>query len=248
MGEYAERTYRAITDDGDFASFELTVFETDLKVYLDKSLEMELDRIKPLTMAYAAALRRELEIYIAKNPQFLTTLEPWHDKDVKSLLIKDMIAASEQANVGPMAAVAGTLAFFCARYLQNYSHSVIVENGGDIYVHAQKETVVGVFAGESLLSMKLGLVVPADTPLSICTSSGTVGPSLSMGRADAVCIAAKNAALADALATALGNKINSEADFAAAMAKAKEHKEVVSALFICGNKSAIWGELEIRPI
>lgn len=130
MTEYIERTYRGVTNDERYASFELAVFETDLKVYVDKKLEKQLDRIKPLTQAYAEALRGELEAYIVRNPEFVTTLEPWQDDEVRSPVVRAMIDAGNAAGVGPMAAVAGVLAEAGARYLQNFSKSVIVENGG----------------------------------------------------------------------------------------------------------------------
>lgn len=248
MTDYIERTYRGITDDGAYASFELTVFETDLKIYVDKVLEKDLESLKTQAKAYVAILRRELEAYIDRYPEFAVTLVPWPNTKVKSSVVSTMITASAKADVGPMAAVAGTIAEFSARYLHNFSQSVIVENGGDIFVSTAKETVVGVFAGTSPLSMRLGLVVPPNTPLGICTSSGTVGPSFSMGRANAVCVAAKSAAFADALATALGNMVLSKADFDAVITKARSYAEVLSVLLIYGDKSAIWGDLEIRPL
>lgn len=248
MTDYIERTYRGITDGGAYASFELSVFETDLMVYVDKVLEKDLDELKTKATAYTTSLRRELEAYIAKYPEFALTLTPWSDPKAKSSVVRAMIKAGAQAGVGPMAAVAGTIAEYSARYLHTFSQAVIVENGGDIFVSAAKETVVGVFAGTSPLSMRLGLVVPPDSPMGICTSSGTVGPSFSMGRADAVCVAAKNAALADAFATALGNMVRGEADFEAAMTKARGYSEILSVLLIYGDKSAIWGGLEIRPL
>lgn len=248
MADYIERTYRGITDDGAYASFELAVFETDLMIYVDKALEKNLEELKTKTTAYTTSLRRELEAYIARYPEFALTLAPWHDAKAKSSVVRTMIKAGAQAGVGPMAAVAGTIAEFSARYLRNFSQAVIVENGGDIFVSSAQETVVGVFAGTSPLSMQLGLVVPPATPMGICTSSGTVGPSFSMGRADAVCVAAKNTALADAFATAFGNMVKSEADFEDVMNKARGYSEILSVLLICGEKSAIWGGLEIRPL
>lgn len=248
MTDYVDRSYRGTTGGGAYAGFELSVFETDLMIYVDKALKKDLRDLKTRTTAYTAALRRELEAYIAQYPEFATTLTPWPDPKAKSSVVRAMIMAGAKAGVGPMAAVAGAIAEFSARYLHKFSRAVIVENGGDIFVSAPQETVVGVFAGASPLSMRLGLVVPPDTPLGICTSSGTVGPSFSMGRADAVCVAAKDAALADALATALGNMVKSEADFETVMATARGYKEILHVLLIYGTKSAIWGGLEIRPL
>lgn len=248
MEAYRERKYRAVTNSVDYASFEVMVFETDLMVYVDKVLELELDRIRLLSEAYAKVLRKELTCYIKKNPAFQTTLGPWRDDAAKSLVLRSMIESSREADVGPMAAVAGALAQFGGRHLRNFSQSVIVENGGDLYISSTKETVVGIFAGASRLSMQLGLVVPAGLEVGVCTSSGTVGHSYSAGRADAVCVAARDAAFADALATSLGNMIQDENDFDAALARAKAYDDVLSVLLIYRDTSAVWGELEIMPL
>ena len=126
-------------------------------------------------------------------------------------LVKEMIRVSTLANVGPMAAVAGAMAEFVSKDLLKISKQVIVENGGDIYLATSRERTIGIYAGTSPLSMKLGITIsPEDSPLGVCTSSGTVGPSLSFGKADAVCILSKSAALADAAATAVGNVVRGE--------------------------------------
>ena len=85
---------------------------------------------------------------------------------------------------------------------------MIVENGGDIFLKIDQPATVALFAGKSPLSHRVGLRIdPAWSPLGVCTSSGTVGHSLSFGRADAACVVAPGAALADAAATALGNRV-----------------------------------------
>ena len=53
---------------------------------------------------------------------------------------------------------------------------------------------------------------PEDLPISICTSSATVGHSLSFGKADAVTNTSKDASIADAAATAVGNIVKSAGD------------------------------------
>ena len=107
-----------------------------------------------------------------------------------------------------MASVAGAMAEAFQETSLESSTEVIVENGGDIYLATSRERVIGIYAGTSPLSIKLGIAIsPEDSPLGICTSSGTVGPSLSFGKADAVCVLSKSAALADAAATAVGNVV-----------------------------------------
>jgi ApbE superfamily uncharacterized protein (UPF0280 family) len=125
-----------------------------------------------------------------------------------------MAEAASIAGVGPMAAVAGAVASFLGQVLGSCSREVIVENGGDIYLRSAHERVVAVFAGDSPFSYKIGLrVKPEDTPAGICTSSGTVGHSLSFGNADAVVIKGESAILADAVATQAGNLIKSKGQF-----------------------------------
>ncbi|GAG66958.1 unnamed protein product, partial [marine sediment metagenome] len=67
---------------------------------------------------------------------------------------------------------------------------------------------VSIFAGESPLSQRIVLRIRAqENYCGICTSSGTVGPSLSFGQADAVTVISDSVLLADAAATAVGNII-----------------------------------------
>ncbi|HPV50355.1 MAG TPA: UPF0280 family protein, partial [Smithellaceae bacterium] len=97
-----------------------------------------------------------------------------------------------------MACVAGAIADFVGSDLTGLFTDLIIENGGDIYLNSQKQLTVSIFAGESALSYKLHLIVkPEQCPIGICTSSASVGPSLSFGNADAVCVLAKTATLAD---------------------------------------------------
>ena len=88
-----------------------------------------------------------------------------------------------------MASVAGAVAEFVGYDLLIQTENLIIENGGDIFLKSKNKLRVSIYAGESALSYKVNLLVkPEETPLGICTSSATVGPSLSFGKADAVCV------------------------------------------------------------
>jgi ApbE superfamily uncharacterized protein (UPF0280 family) len=148
-----------------------------------------------------------------------------------------------------MAAVAGAMAESVSRDLLELSQEVIVENGGDIYLATSRERTIGIYAGSSPLSLKLGIVLqPEDTPLGICTSSGTVGHSLSFGRADAVCILSKSAALADAAATAVGNRVQEGKDIDRGLEKGKEIEGVLGTLIIVGEKVGVWGDIRLTKL
>lgn len=148
-----------------------------------------------------------------------------------------------------MAAVAGAIAERVGtKLLSAPVEEVIVENGGDIYIHAKDTRVVAVFAGDSPFSYRIGVRVMArETPLGICTSSGTVGHSLSFGQADAVVVKGFPVALADTVATRAGNLINDESDLMKAVDLAKTIPGITGILAIKGEKMAVWGKMEIVP-
>ena len=113
-----------------------------------------------------------------------------------------------------MAAVAGYFAQALGEYLIELMSpaDLIIENGGDIWLRSSQSRTIALHAGQSPFSGKIALDIPATKSLSICTSSGTVGHSLSFGRADAVTVLATDASLADAFATAIANRILDPSD------------------------------------
>jgi ApbE superfamily uncharacterized protein (UPF0280 family) len=123
---------------------------------------------------------------------------------------------------------------------------IIVENGGDIYLHVKKDITISVYAGQSELSEKSGIIIDHhETPIGICTSSGTVGHSLSFGKADAVMIACKNAILADAFATAYCNKVLTDDDVNTIIDDIKTNANILSAIIIKNNKFAVTGKFRV---
>jgi ApbE superfamily uncharacterized protein (UPF0280 family) len=198
---YEPRTYRTRMARTGLTGFRVAVKETDLWVLAVRDFSPE---VRELVIQE----RRQLEAYIAGHPGFLTTLVPWPEDPYAPPVVREMVQAAAACGVGPMAAVAGTLAARVGRPLTDMSPEVIVENGGDIFLAITHPATVALFAGKSPLSHRVGLAIdPALSPLGVCTSSATVGHSLSFGRADAACVLAPSPALADAAATALGNRV-----------------------------------------
>lgn len=157
--------------------------------------------------------RMELIGYIRSNREFLISFEPVEINGAP-FIIKKMARAGEIAEVGPMAAVAGTISELSMNYLINKGAKIaIIENGGDIALKTNKDVVMGLFAGTSSLSGQIGFKIKHEkTPMGICTSSGTVGHSISLGRADSVTVFADEASIADALATSIANEANGDLD------------------------------------
>jgi ApbE superfamily uncharacterized protein (UPF0280 family) len=236
---YEKRTYRNLVRTDDLVKFEVIVKETNLLVRAERDLSKE-------TRESVLKYRYHLETYIAMNPEFQESLIPLKDDPDVPEIVREMIRTSRLAHVGPMAAVAGAMAEWVSKDLLKLSREVIVENGGDIYLATSKERTIGIYAAESPFSLKIGIVVrPEETPLAICTSSGTVGHSLSFGKADAVCIVSKSAALADAAATAVGNIIQEKNDIELGLERGKEIEGVLGTLIIVGDKMGVWGNIKL---
>ena len=135
-----------------------------------------------------------------------------------------------------------------ANDLLKYTKELVVENGGDIYIAGTKERIAGIYAGNSCLG-KLGIKVsPEDLPVSICTSSATVGHSLSFGKADAVTVLSKDACIADAAATAVGNMVKSADDIEKALKKAQNISGVTGVIIIIGEQMGVWGKIQLVRI
>jgi ApbE superfamily uncharacterized protein (UPF0280 family) len=236
---YEKRTYRNLVKTDDLIKFEVVVKETDLLIRAERDFSNE---ARESVLKY----RHQLETYIATNPQFKGSLVPLTDDPYAPEIIQEMIRTSRLAGVGPMAAVAGAMAECVSKDLLKLSKELIVENGGDIYLVTSKERTIGIYAGDSPLSLKIGIVIsPEETPLGVCTSSGTVGPSLSFGKADAVCILAKSSALADAAATAVGNIVKEKKDIESGLERGREIAGVLGTLIIVEEKMGVWGNVKL---
>jgi len=191
--------------------------------------------------------RNALERYIIHNPIFMTTLEPIEaGADAPKVAIM-MAEAATSVGVGPMAAVAGTLAQLAVEGAVTAGvKNIVVENGGDIFVHGNRPYTVAIHAGESPLSDKLALEIDAARlPLAVCTSSATVGPSLSFGEADAVVVLAKSGALADAAATAICNETQGgpEDGIKAGLRRAKAIRGLSAVLIVYRKYVGSWGSM-----
>jgi len=237
--KYEERTYREWVKYDDLITVKIVENETDLLV------SGTTDLTEPARKS-VYKYRKHLKDYITGNREFLVTLEPMMVGQDAPEIVRDMARAGCLAGVGPMAAVAGAIDEFVAKDLIPLSDQLIIENGGDIFIKSSTERLVGVYAGKSPFTGKIALQIkPEQTPLGVCTSSGTVGHSLSLGKADAVIILSRWTALADAVATATGNIVKSEDDVQKAVNFARSIEGVEGAVVILGSKIGIWGNVNI---
>lgn len=235
---YEKRFYREQLNN-DLYTFSVCVGETDLSISCDYNLEKQ---------AYSAIIRARkiIKDYSSENKLFQSSLVPLIDEFVDESLIKQMLQAGQIAFVGPFASVAGVIAEYVGKSLSKYCKNVIVENGGDIYLQSTTKRTIGIYAGNSPLTGKVNIRIKKEAyPIGICTSSGTVGHSLSFGKADAVVVLSSDTALADAVATATCNEILTKEDVVLAIEKAYKIERIIGVLAIIGDKIGVIGEIEL---
>ena len=239
---YEERFYRGITRPDDLTCYEVKFKETDLFCCTRTDLKSYLeDRV--------FFYRHQLEEYIKSCPHFRDSLLPIEDDPFAPAIAKEMINASALLGVGPMACVAGAIAEFLGKDIALMTEEFIIENGGDIYLRTIRERTVLIHAKNSPFSEKIAIKLKGrDDPYGVCTSSGTVGPSLSLGQADAVCIVGHSALFADGLATCIGNIVRKKDDIPLAIEKVQGFGDVIGILIIVGDHLGIWGDLEIMRV
>jgi hypothetical protein len=200
--------------------------------------------------------RRDLERFVRWHPYFLVTFERYRTEDEVEgggarepdeipEIARRMIDAASKFGIGPMAAVAGTLAEFAVEAMRDAGAThAMVDNGGDIAVINDREVLVGIYAGESQFSNKIALRMPPSSSLrGICTSSGTVGHSISFGAADAATVISASASLSDAAATALCNAVTDEQSIKEAFRAISHVEGIEGALVIYRDTLATWGNV-----
>lgn len=198
---------------------------------------------------YIQSIRYDLKEYISRNSDFLLSLEPIKTEEDLPLICETMVKASNIADVGPMACVAGSISELSLNYLMNLdSKYSIVENGGDIALVNDEKVLCGIYSNNEILKNKIAFEIKArKKPLGICTSSGRIGHSISFGDAESVSVISKSAATADGIATKIANEVkgsDSEEMLQNALEFSENYKEFFEGvLIISGDHVATMGKL-----
>lgn len=242
---YVERDYRLRMAGKGLVPCRVQIAETDLQVMTTKA------DIDGLVHDLALQYRLQVERYIEEHPHFQGSLSPLALDELAPPLIQEMLVAGQKAGVGPMAAVAGSISEYVGQgLLMSGLQEVVVENGGDIFLKRDKDACAAIFAGESPLSYTVGVKIEKRLmPCGICTSSGTVGHSLSFGDADSVTVIARSTPLADAAATRLGNVVGrnrgGRQGLENALQEAARIEGLTGVVVICGELLGAVGMVEL---
>jgi ApbE superfamily uncharacterized protein (UPF0280 family) len=237
---YQERTYRSLIAVDDLVASRVCAGESDLFILANQD-------VTQLGCGFLLEVRNDLESYIKRDPTFMTSRVAHRPLHNAPWVVIRMAEVSFYYNIGPMAAVAGAVADCVGQQLMKSQTDVIIENGGDIFVHTRKPIVFTLYAGEnSPFSGKLKFKpTVGDSSFGVCTSSGTVGHSYSQGRADAVCVVSQTASQADAAATAMANKVKKKKDIGRVIQEASNNPNIFGIIVAIEDKLGLWGKVEI---
>jgi ApbE superfamily uncharacterized protein (UPF0280 family) len=189
--------------------------------------------------------RRILEGYIDRHPEFGRSFEPIELNDDAPPIAQRMARAARLVGVGPMATVAGAIAQCAAEAaLEAGAEEVIVDNGGDIYLYAVDPIIIGLDSGGAELADRLAFSLkPDDTPVAICSSSGRMGHSTSLGQCDLATVVSKDAALADAAATRAANLVKTVKDVDDALEQITAIEDVDGVMIVKDERVGLAGQL-----
>jgi len=220
------------------------------KVIGQSNLLIVSDRFEAIGAAISSVLyhRAMLENYAQQHPTFLLSLDPVPISETAPSIVRLAAYAAETAGVGPMAAIPGALAELAVEnMLLHRASASLVENGGEISAVSNIPFNVGVYAGTSPLSGRIGFHLTSDDfPIGIATSSATVSHAINFGEADAAVVIADTASMADAAAKAVCNAVRGrdlEASVQLGLEKAETIPCVRSALIIRGKYVGTVGKL-----
>jgi len=233
-----ERFYRSFIEGRDFFKFEVRIEETDLLIIAKRNLKEEIyNEVKKQ--------REILKEYIKKNPEFYYSFTPVVARS-EDEIVKLMSESSFLTKTGPMASVAGAIAEIIGKKFLNFSDEIIIENGGDIFAKVERDFIVGIYAGNSPFSMKIGIKLKKrDIPYGIATSSGTIGHSFSFGDADSVCVISPSATFSDGSATYFGNLIKGKINKEMIIKELNDFPFIEGIVIIREKEIFLWGNIEI---
>ena len=246
---FEPKSYHHYFREGRFMGFSIVInrnsfwIGTDPFSFKPEMKELAEERIKTVI--------GELENYMADEPFFKKSLKPCEVTEAAPEIIKKAAKAAFLGGTGPMAAIPAVLCETISEaMLANFQlEELIVEDGNNLYLKLQESLNVCIFAGESPLSEMAGInIKPEQTPVAVCSSSGTKGSLLNYGKADVVLVASANAALAGALATGFNNLLKKPADVEKVLARAKAIPEVTGALTVFDDQVGLHGSFELNML
>ncbi len=263
-----QRSYRsALQEREGERAFQLVLGESDVRIMAGLAQggsEACYETLRQEMLVTLGQLRADIQSWARLYPDFQHSLAPLalpsqgrHMPEI----VRRMYVGAERAGVGPFAAVAGTVSHMLAEAHAHKAPDLIIENGGDVYMYSTKDRTVALLASpqgqedqkpeqeQKQGGASLGLHFKAeDFPLALCASSATIGHSLSLGTGELAVVRARDGALADAVATALGNRLRGAQTVQSALDFAQNIAGVEGLFVQCDDALGIWGNMELVAV
>ncbi len=188
--------------------------------------------------------RADIERQITLDPFFLTTFEPYDRALAENEAAVRMCDASEAVGIGPMACVAGAVAQagLEAMVARGCRHGWI-DNGGDIALILEEPTTIEVFSDPETCNAVAFEMRTLGKMMGVCSSSGKLGHSISLGQSDISVAVADSAVLADAMATAIGNAAHADHGLETAFADVSSVDGFIGGMVMLDGAVGIVGDL-----
>ena len=245
---YTARTYRAASSRPGEIAFQTLIEESDLWISCRKSYFDAEGNLPAKVAEKLREVRSSIKGWMRLQPEFGPSLAPVAVPEHAPDIVKKMALGGERWQVGPMAAVAGAVAEEVARAFKDGSPDFLVENGGDIFMYSSGPRTVALLPYPSE-GTSIGIRLGAHLfPLSVCSSSSTIGHSLSFGSGELATVIARDAALADAAATSLCNKLKKPSDVELVINEAQKDPDVIGVFAQCEKQMGLWGDIELLVI
>jgi hypothetical protein len=148
---------------------------------------------------------------VIKRKAHTLEVRPEYPEVVREMI--DSTQKMEELDLTPLAAVAGAGSDLVADFLfDRGATKVIVDNGGDIALRLREGEAARVGLKTDIDAKDPAFVIPIDARMGVggVATSGLGGRSFTKGIASAATVLARNASLADAAATVVGNCTNVE--------------------------------------
>ncbi len=232
-------------------SFRFLYKYSDIYISVDfkRDVKIDYESLEKTLKNFIEQIYQKIEFVIVKDNLFKGSLLPVKIKSFYPEEIKKMCNSSSIFGVGPMAAVAGAVNDYIAENLIKSFPDVkklIIENGGDTFIKSDEDLNVGVYTTNNFFKDKIILNISKENlPCGLCSSSGTVGRSLSLGQCDLAIVMAETSSIADAAATAVANSVKNEDDIGKSVNYFSKFKQIKGLLIIKDKKIGLWGNFKL---
>lgn len=215
-------------------SFDIQVQDMTLHIQAGTDLDEE-------SRAAALSFWEQLHAYTLRNPEVRSSKRPMEVPADAPEIVREIVAASRRAGVGPMYSFQGAVTDYVGRFLAREVSEVTVNCAGDYFILGRRRQKLTVVRGSGAASV--AVVVPA--------SRQGVGVSMTMGRGRveldglALAVIADSCMVADAAAAGVQAILPKAGGLRSALAYLKQVHGVIGGLVVVGDRIGVAGAVEI---